>query len=220
MFVPSMYHSHDPAITIRVIRDNPMAIVVGGAGGDLYAIHAPVILEDPDHVETRADLVGASFIGHMNCTNDHYAFLGAGGSALLVFQGPQAYISPSYHGASPAAPTWNFITVHVRGHVEMIDRRKPAIEVVTATVRELERRDGVGHDRVPVVLRPNRAWCRCFPASRRIRAGHVQAQPRATSGDTPGHLPLAGRAPTMHAPTAVGRHAGSQRRGYRCVPVR
>jgi transcriptional regulator len=32
-----------------------------------------------------------------------------------MFDGPHAYVSPSWYATSPAVPTWNYATVHVYG---------------------------------------------------------------------------------------------------------
>jgi transcriptional regulator len=42
-------------------------------------------------------------------------------TSLLVFQGPQGYVSPAWYGAGPSAPTWNFTVVHVYGVAEVLD---------------------------------------------------------------------------------------------------
>src|SRR6185312_6375986 len=38
---------------------------------------------------------------------------------LCIFQGPHAYISPSWYMAKVAVPTWNYATVHVTGHARV-----------------------------------------------------------------------------------------------------
>src|SRR6202041_3206193 len=43
-----------------------------------------------------------------------------GGEALAIFAGPHAYISPSWYGAGPAVPTWNYASVHVYGAARTI----------------------------------------------------------------------------------------------------
>ena len=38
-----------------------------------------------------------------------------------MFQGPHAYVSPSWYATSPAVPTWNYTAVHVYGAPQVID---------------------------------------------------------------------------------------------------
>ena len=40
---------------------------------------------------------------------------------LAVFQGPHCYISPSWYETNRAVPTWNYVTVHVYGEVELLE---------------------------------------------------------------------------------------------------
>ena len=58
-------------------------------------------------------------VGHVGKPDD--LILGLGERELLiVFQGPHGYISPSWYGDRPSVPTWNFVTVHLRGVPELL----------------------------------------------------------------------------------------------------
>jgi transcriptional regulator len=64
---------------------------------------------------------------------------------VLVFSGPGAYVSPVIYDTTPAAPTWNFSALHLRGTIEQLaDSRR--IDVVTRTVAAFERDHGRGWD--------------------------------------------------------------------------
>ncbi|MDE1915734.1 MAG: FMN-binding negative transcriptional regulator [Sphingomonadales bacterium] len=50
----------------------------------------------------------------------------AGGTALAVVNGPDAYVSPRWYGAEPAAmarqvPTWNYVALEVEGPVRRME---------------------------------------------------------------------------------------------------
>jgi len=49
------------------------------------------------------------------------ACLGGNCQALVMFDGPHAYISPNWYATSPAVPTWNYATVHAYGVPRVID---------------------------------------------------------------------------------------------------
>jgi transcriptional regulator len=34
---------------------------------------------------------------------------------MVIFQGPHAYVSPTWYAAAPAVPTWNYAVVHADG---------------------------------------------------------------------------------------------------------
>ena len=60
-------------------------------------------------------------LGHMARANPHWQHFGNRPS-LAVFNGPHAYVSPSWY-AKPvsAVPTWNYAVAHVHGSVELMD---------------------------------------------------------------------------------------------------
>ncbi|MGW1728812.1 FMN-binding negative transcriptional regulator [Streptomyces sp. NPDC002306] len=150
MFVPLPYREPDGSWMADLIRGNPLALLVSnGTDADgPFATHLPVI-PDPDGADWNADLSGAVLLGHMNRANPHWAALEAGATAVLAFTGPHAYVSPTVYEVTPAAPTWNFTSVHVRGNIERIDAdasAEQALQVVQATVRAFEDRFGTGWD--------------------------------------------------------------------------
>jgi transcriptional regulator len=56
------------------------------------------------------------------------------GPLLALFQGPHGYVSASWYG-SDTIPTWNYVTLHVRGTPEPFD---DALPVVRRTVEHFE----------------------------------------------------------------------------------
>ncbi|OJV98572.1 MAG: transcriptional regulator [Microbacterium sp. 67-17] len=95
----------------RVVEHNPWATLVSSTDDGLVASHYAVLLDD-----TRDDL---TVVGHVGKPDD--LILGLGERELLiVFQGPHGYISPSWYGDRPSVPTWNFVTVHLRGVPELL----------------------------------------------------------------------------------------------------
>ncbi len=45
----------------------------------------------------------------------------AAGPALLAVSGPDGYISPDWYGAPEQVPTWNYVAVHLRGTLRMLE---------------------------------------------------------------------------------------------------
>jgi transcriptional regulator len=138
MFVPSDYRVTDDGWLCRVIRGYPLATLVTN-GSDLpLSTHLPVIAES----ETPSR-VGATLFGHMNRANPHWQSLVPGQAARLIFAGPHGYISPSVYQTTPAAPTWNFASVHLCGTLELLGVDQ-VIEVVRRTVATFEPAFGAG----------------------------------------------------------------------------
>ena len=146
MFVPRMYREPDAQWILELVRRNPLALLMtNGADSDgPFATHLPVI-EDPERpVPESAGLTGATLLGHMNRANPQWKALRSGTPALLSFAGPNGYVSPTLYQRTPAAPTWNYTAVQLRGVVEPIDSAEESLSVVSATAGTLEAQFGGG----------------------------------------------------------------------------
>ena len=95
----------------RVVEQNPWATLVSSTADGLVASHYAVLLDD-----SSDDL---TVVGHVGKPDD--LILGLGDRELLIIlQGPHGYISPGWYGESPSVPTWNFVTLHLRGVPELL----------------------------------------------------------------------------------------------------
>ncbi len=114
MYVPPAFEQTDLAACHGLIEANGFgALVSPGAGASApNATHIPFLLD-----RTRG--TNGTLIGHMARANPHRELLAA--DALVIFQGPHAYVSPSWYEGSPAVPTWNYLAVHVYGTPKIID---------------------------------------------------------------------------------------------------
>ena len=133
---------------VDLIRDNPLALAVsnGRPGDSPFATHLPVIPDPRMTGEWPDHLAGATLLGHMNRANPHWRALETADVILLTFTGPHAYVSPTVYEVTPAAPTWNFTSVHVSGVVEKIGSLEETLGVVKATALAFEARFGAGWD--------------------------------------------------------------------------
>ncbi|MFF7459706.1 FMN-binding negative transcriptional regulator [Kitasatospora sp. NPDC008115] len=148
MYVPEQYRPQDPSWALELIRSNPLALLVTNGPQHPWATHVPVLLaEEPDSAQVPGeDLVGRRILGHMNLLNPHWEALSEAGHALLVFQGPDSYVSPTVYERVPAAPTWDFTSVHVHGALRVIEDPDVLRKIARATVRAFEREVGTGWD--------------------------------------------------------------------------
>ncbi|MEU4120382.1 FMN-binding negative transcriptional regulator [Kitasatospora sp. NPDC028055] len=148
MYVPEQYRPQDPSWTLELIRSHPLALLATNGPQHPWATHVPVLLaEEPDGSPASGDhLVGRRILGHLNVLNPHWEALAGVDHAVLVFQGPGSYLSPTVYEKSPAAPTWDFTSVHVHGALRLIDDPDELRGIVRATVRTFEREVGTGWD--------------------------------------------------------------------------
>lgn len=117
MYLPPHFAQADPAHLHALMRSHPLATLVSGAGNTLEADHLP--LEFDSSVGTHGTLYG-----HVARANPLWR-LAAGTPVLAVFGGPQAYVSPSGYPGKPlthqVVPTWNYVVVHARGVLNVVD---------------------------------------------------------------------------------------------------
>ncbi|MGW1751688.1 FMN-binding negative transcriptional regulator [Streptomyces sp. NPDC002092] len=148
MFVPRFYREPESSWIVDLIRGNPLALAAtnGSPEDGPFATHLPVIFDPETSGDWSGELPGATLLGHMNRNNPHWTALENGSVLLLTFTGPHSYVSPTVYEVTPAAPTWNFTAVHVRGVVEKIDTIEETLGVVQSTVRAYEGAFGNGWD--------------------------------------------------------------------------
>lgn len=147
MFVPDSYRPGDPSWALHLVRKFPLALLVSPGADDLFATHLAAVPVAESLREGTGDtgLTGTVFVGHMNRNNPHWDALRNSTSALMVFHGPDAYVSPATAGTPVGAPTWNFAKVHLRGTVERLDAAG-TMAVLHDTVAAYERDHGAGWD--------------------------------------------------------------------------
>jgi transcriptional regulator len=89
---------------LRLVIENPLAWVVSDGEGGFRATPLPL---RPRVAAGRIEALE----GHMARSNPQYAALMRDGRALVLFSGPQGYISPSWVSDRSWAPTWNYAVV-------------------------------------------------------------------------------------------------------------
>ena len=118
IYVPEDFLLDDSREIARIIGDFGFALLVTATDGPPQASHLPFLL-DPDRGPK------GTLLAHMARANPHWRefrrLAERGGQALVAFQGPHAYVSPTWYGPGEAVPTWNYVAVHAYGTPEVID---------------------------------------------------------------------------------------------------
>lgn len=108
MYLPRHFEIGDVAWCHDVIRRESFAtLVTVGESGAPFATHLPVLLDE------RRGPKG-TLLAHVARPNPQWRHFD-GREVLVVFQGPHAYVSPSWYGVHPSVPTWNYVAVHAYG---------------------------------------------------------------------------------------------------------
>jgi|SRR5579859_255449 len=130
MYIPAHFKETRLEMLHALMQAYRFATLISVLDGELFATHLPVLLE-ADRGES------GTLVAHMARANQHWqAFTPEATESLVIFQGPHAYISPSWYVAEQAVPTWNYVVVHAYGRPRVIDdaaRVRALLEETVAT---------------------------------------------------------------------------------------
>jgi transcriptional regulator len=118
MYQPALFREDRLEVQHDLIRQHPLGLLITAGPSGLLANPMPFLI-DP----------GASARGtlraHLARANDQWKDLRETGECLVVFQGPQEYVTPSWYATKAetgkVVPTWNYATVHAWGRAEVIE---------------------------------------------------------------------------------------------------
>jgi len=120
MYQPPQFREDRKEVMHELMRLHPFATLISIKDGDICADHLPLLVhsEVPKYGIVR---------GHIAKGNTLWGSRTGATSALAIFQGPQAYITPSWYPSKKehgkVVPTWNYAVVHARGEMRFIDDR-------------------------------------------------------------------------------------------------
>ncbi|MBY4896123.1 FMN-binding negative transcriptional regulator [Cupriavidus sp. AU9028] len=120
MYRPNAFDEPRLALQHQLIREFPLGwLTVHGPQG-LVADPVPFLLDDAPGERGLGTLRG-----HLARANPMAAALREATACLIVFQGPQAYVTPSWYPSKlehgKAVPTWNYAAVQVHGTPAVVD---------------------------------------------------------------------------------------------------
>jgi transcriptional regulator len=119
MYLPTHFEETRPDVLHALIRSQPLGLLITLNDTGLQANPVPFVLD--------ADPAGGPGIlrAHVARANPLWHDSRGDVEALVVFQGPQAYVSPGWYPSKgehgKVVPTWNYVTVQARGTLRAID---------------------------------------------------------------------------------------------------
>ena len=120
MYQPAHFNESRPEVLRELVRSHPFGLLVTQDGdGELAANGVPFLLDD--------DPAGGPGIlrAHVARANPLWRAARTDRDSLVVFQGPQAYVSPAWYPAKAehgkVVPTWNYVMVQARGRLRAIE---------------------------------------------------------------------------------------------------
>ena len=143
MYEPPLHRQEDVAALHALMRAHPLALLVSHGPSGLLANAIPFTLVDDG---SRFGLLRC----HLARANPQWRDLQSAAEALVVFQGADAYVTPSWYATKretgKVVPTWNYQVVQARGAprvVEAADWLRAQVEQLTRE-REASRADALG----------------------------------------------------------------------------
>lgn len=132
MYLQKQFEESRIDVMHQLMRDHPLATLVTVSDDGLQADHIPLLVTPEGNL-----------IGHVARANPMLERMQRDASVLAVFQGPQAYISPSWYAtkaeSGKVVPTWNYAVVHARGKLVVHDDAIWLREQIEALTQAMER---------------------------------------------------------------------------------
>ncbi|MGR9086266.1 MAG: FMN-binding negative transcriptional regulator [Gammaproteobacteria bacterium] len=118
MYIPKQFEEPSVEAMHALIRAHPLATVVTLSSDGLNANHVPL------HLSAIPAPYG-TLRGHIARSNPLWRDFAQDAGVLAIFQGPDAYISPSWYPTKKergkVVPTWNYVAVHAYGSLCVVD---------------------------------------------------------------------------------------------------
>ncbi len=106
---------------------------------EIRITHIPVILD-------RSTGRYGTLYGHVSRQNPQGGTFDGQHSAVVVFRGPHAYISPTWYAKTEAVPTWNFAVVHASGNLKAITEKKSLHDLLAKLIEKFENPEKPAYD--------------------------------------------------------------------------
>jgi len=128
VYIPTPFLVEDRKVIVAFMQQFDFAAVVSHSDTGFVASHVPVLIR-----EVGSEL---HIVGHVARGNSHWRLMESQAESMVIFQGPHAYVSPTWYAVSPAVPTWNYAVVHAYGAA----RVREDATFIAGVVEDLTRR--------------------------------------------------------------------------------
>lgn len=118
MYQPPANREERRGLIPELIRQHPLGLLISAGHVGLQANSVPFVLKvGPDQSITLEC--------HLAIANPQWREFEGDEEVLIVFQGPQAYVTPTWYPAKrehgKVVPTWNYVVVQVKGTAFTVD---------------------------------------------------------------------------------------------------
>jgi transcriptional regulator len=137
MYMPAHFEESRPEVLHRLIAEQSFGTLITNGPNGLDANHLPF--------EAHADATDSSRLvlrAHVARANPVWQEVATHPETLVIFQGPAAYISPSWypskHETHKQVPTYNYMVVHAHGRIVVHDDESFVRGLVARLTRKME----------------------------------------------------------------------------------
>ncbi len=123
MYIPPAFREDDLPTLHQLMRDYSFAVLVTQQGGVPVATHLPFLLD-------AGRGAYGTLLGHMARANAQWTGFNGTQEVLVIFQGPHAYVTPSWYDPGLNVPTWNYAAVHVYGTPRIVENEATLFEML------------------------------------------------------------------------------------------
>ena len=114
MYIPKHFREDDLNTLHDLMRVYSFATLITQHEGVPFATHLPFILD------AQRGPYG-TLLAHVARANPQWRDFNSEQEVLVIFQGPHAYVSPSWYEVELSVPTWNYAAVHAYGIPRLIE---------------------------------------------------------------------------------------------------
>jgi len=104
------YRQEPEGRALDFVRTRSFGVMTAAGPEGVLAAHVPFVMD------------GRTLAAHLVRSNPLARHLRDGESpALMIVSGPDGYVSPDWYGEEDRVPTWNYVAVHLRGTLRLLD---------------------------------------------------------------------------------------------------
>jgi len=120
MYIPKEFIESDIERIISIANTYAFGMIVTVKEGIPFANHIPLMIDGNEPI---------TIYGHMAISNEQWRHFNENTDVLVIYQGPHAYISPSYY-ENKGVPTWNYSAVHMYGKASVISDKQRTAKLI------------------------------------------------------------------------------------------
>lgn len=126
MYIPSAYRHEEEALLQEIIEKHSFATMIITQDNHPNVVHLPLLFDSLTRT-LKGHIARANPISRLDLSQPY--------ECLVIFQGPDAYVSPSWYATKvetgKVVPTWNYIAVHVHGTLRLVQEAEWVLQNVS-----------------------------------------------------------------------------------------